>query len=74
MSKKVIFVDVDDTLIRSFGAKRIPIPSVIECVKQLKAEDAELYLWSKGGAEYARNSALELGIADCFVNFLPKPL
>jgi len=32
-----------------------------------------LYLWSAGGADYARKSAQELGISDCFVAFLPKP-
>jgi hypothetical protein len=26
---QVIFVDVDDTLVRSVGAKRIPIPAVV---------------------------------------------
>jgi FMN phosphatase YigB (HAD superfamily) len=73
MKTKTVFVDVDDTLVRSVGTKRIPIPSVIKRVKQLKAEGAELYLWSTGGAEYARSSAQELGILDCFVDFLPKP-
>jgi hydroxymethylpyrimidine pyrophosphatase-like HAD family hydrolase len=73
MKSKIVFVDVADTLVRSVGTKRIPMPSVIQRVKQLKAEGAELYLWSTGGADYARSSALELGIADCFVNFLPKP-
>jgi len=29
--------------------------------------------WSTGGAAYARESAVELGLADCFVAFLPKP-
>lgn len=32
-----------------------------------------LYLWSSGGAEYAQASAIELGVADCFEAFLPKP-
>ncbi len=30
----VIFVDVDDTLIRSFGPKQIPIPSAIDYVRR----------------------------------------
>jgi hypothetical protein len=33
----VIFVDVDDTFVRSFGTKRIPIPSVIKAIHELKA-------------------------------------
>ena len=35
-------------------------------------EGAALYLWSSGGADYARASAVELGIEGCFVAFLPK--
>jgi hypothetical protein len=37
---RVIFIDVDDTLIRSVGTKRIPIPAVISRVRQLKQEGA----------------------------------
>ncbi|QNP48467.1 DUF705 domain-containing protein [Diaphorobacter aerolatus] len=73
MKNKIIFVDVDDTLIRSVGSKRIVIPSVVEQVRRLHNEGATLFLWSSGGAEYCRASALELGIAECFSNFLPKP-
>ena len=73
MQPRVIFVDVDDTLVRSVGAKRIPMPVVIQRVRQLKEQGAQLYLWSSGGAEYARRSAAELGLTDCFVAFLPKP-
>ncbi|HFW7063473.1 TPA: hypothetical protein ACIC77_005019, partial [Escherichia coli] len=28
---------------------------------------------SSGGADYARKSAIELGIVECFAGFLPKP-
>jgi predicted HAD superfamily phosphohydrolase YqeG len=73
MKRRVIFVDVDDTLVRSVGSKRIPMPSVISRVRELHEQGAELYLWSSGGAEYARASALELGLGHCFVAFLPKP-
>jgi hypothetical protein len=68
-----IFVDVDDTLVRSMGTKRIPMPSVIQHVRDLHAQGAVLYCWSAGGAEYAQRSAEELGIAQCFLAFLPKP-
>ena len=70
---KIIFVDVDDTLIRSIGNKRIPMPQVVEYVKQSHKNGAILYLWSSGGAVYAEESAKELGIENCFVGFLPKP-
>ena len=73
MKQKVVFVDIDDTLVRSFGSKRIPMPSVIEHVRQLHASGAALYLWSSGGAEYAKSTANELGLLECFVGFLPKP-
>jgi len=68
-----VFVDVDDTLVRSAGSKRIPIPAVIQNVRELHAEGADLYCWSAGGAEYARASAEEFGVAHCFKGFLPKP-
>lgn len=68
-----VFVDVDDTLVRSVGSKRIPMPSVIQHVRDLHSQGAVLYCWSAGGAEYARRSAEEFGLADCFTAFLPKP-
>ncbi len=68
-----IYVDVDDTLVRSYGSKRIPIPATIEHIRQLHQQGAILYCWSSGGAEYAKNSAEELGILDIFEAFLPKP-
>ncbi|ATB29546.1 hypothetical protein [Melittangium boletus] len=69
----VIYVDVDDTLVRSFGSKRIPMFPMVERVRELHERGAELYCWSTGGAAYARQTATELGLADCFVAFLPKP-
>jgi hypothetical protein len=70
----VVYVDVDDTLVRSAGTKRMSIPSVVAHVKQLAAQGGvELYCWSTAGAEYARATARELGIEKCFVAFLPKP-
>jgi hypothetical protein len=68
-----VFVDVDETLVRNYGAKRIPIPSVIEHVQSLWSQGVMLFCWSSGGAEYARNSAQELKIENCFQAFLPKP-
>lgn len=73
MNPRVIFVDVDDTLIRSFGQTHIPMPSAVAAIRQLHEQGAELYLWSSGGADYARASAKELNLEHCFVAFLPKP-
>ena len=69
----IIYIDIDDTLVRSFGSKRIPMTDMVALVPKLKDHGATLYCWSGGGAEYARSTAEELGIADCFVAFLPKP-
>ena len=69
----VVYVDVDDTLVRSAGTKRMPIPSVVAHVKELAKANTELYCWSTAGAEYARSTARELGIEALFVAFLPKP-
>jgi hypothetical protein len=68
-----IYVDVDETFVRSVSTKRIPMPAVLQHIRQLKDQGAVLYCWSSGGGEYARQSAEEFGIADCFVGFLPKP-
>lgn len=57
MRQKIVFVDVDDTLIRSVGHTRIPMPGVVARVRVLHDEGAELYLSSSGGADYARTSA-----------------
>jgi hypothetical protein len=69
----IVFVDIDDTLIRSVGTKRMPIPAAVRHVRELHAQQAVLYCWSSGGADYARESAAEVGLEDCFVGFLPKP-
>ena len=73
MKPRVVFVDVDDTLVRSVGAKRIPMPAVVARVREMHSAGVSLYLWSSGGEDYARASAAELGISNCFVGFLPKP-
>jgi hypothetical protein len=57
MSQPVVFVDVDDTLVRSVGAKRIPMPNVIARIRELHTQGVALYLWSSGGADYAREAA-----------------
>src|SRR5512139_4059099 len=69
----VAYVDIDDTLIRSVGSKRIPISRAIDHVRSLSQAGVQLFCWSSGGADYARHSAEEVGLVDCFVAFLPKP-
>jgi len=69
----IIYVDVDDTLVRSFGSKQIAMSATQDYVRQLKQAGATLYCWSSGGADYARRVATESGLADCFIAYLPKP-
>lgn len=69
----IAYIDVDDTLVRSISTKRIPLPHVVRHVRELFDQGAELYLWSTAGAAYAKTTAQELGIEDCFRAFLPKP-
>lgn len=69
----VVYVDVDDTLVRFAGAKSIPISRSVEHLRALHAAGAQIYCWSTGGADYARKAAESLGIASCFLAFLPKP-
>lgn len=73
MLPRVVFIDVDDTIVRSAGSKQIPISSSIQVVRELHQRGVALYLWSSGGAEYAQTTARDLGIEACFVGFLPKP-
>ena len=73
MPAVVIYVDVDDTFVRSYGTKRMPMPAVIKHIRALHGLGAALYCWSSGGADYARESAEEFGLTDCFTAFLPKP-
>ena len=70
---KVIYIDVDDTLIRSVGKTRIPMPESVALVRRAYDSGHRLYCWSRGGSNYAEEVARELGIAECFVDFLPKP-
>jgi hypothetical protein len=69
----IFYVDVDDTLVRYAGSKRMPIPNVVAHVRRLNDASAVLYCWSANGADYARTVAQDLGIESCFAAFLPKP-
>ena len=72
-SRCVVYVDVDNTLVRKTDSDEIPDPSVIRLVRRLKRNGARLYCWSTGGAGHARRAALKCGIASLFHEFLPKP-
>ncbi len=73
VSGLAVYVDVDETMLRNYGTRQIPIPAVIKQVKALYKQGAELYCWSSMGAVYARQAAESCGVAHCFLAFLPKP-
>jgi phosphoserine phosphatase len=62
MTRSVVYFDVDDTLVRAAGTRRMPIVSVVDRVRSLHASGVTLYLWSGGGAEYARATSAELDV------------
>lgn len=69
----VVYIDVDDTLVRWAGSKCIPRTLVIEKVKERAANGERLFLWSRAGDEHAKRVADELGISEIFEAILPKP-
>jgi hypothetical protein len=69
----VAYVDIDDTIVRSFGAKRIPMTQMVHHVQALHQAGVALFAWSTAGGDYARSAAAELGLEGCFQAFLPKP-
>ncbi|MGH1365608.1 MAG: hydrolase [Calditrichia bacterium] len=74
MPRITIYIDVDDTIVRSTGKRNFPRPDVIAKLKELAVvSEVDLFLWSSGGADYARSVAEELGITSLFKEFLPKP-
>jgi hypothetical protein len=65
-----VFVDVDLTLVDELGALR---PGAADALRRLKDHGCRLFLWTSGGAEYARTVAATYGLSDLFDAFLPKP-
>ncbi len=68
-----IYIDVDQTLVRTTAGRRLPDQDLGQKVREWKAAGAVLYCWSSQGADYARRAAQECRAADCFVAFLQKP-
>lgn len=68
-----IYLDAEDTLVSALADKSIPRERLVGRVRELAQKGAGLYLWSRNGAERARQVAVELGVEDCFRAFLPKP-
>ncbi len=68
-----IYIDVDQTLVRTTAGRRSPNQELCQKLREWKAAGAALYCWSSQGADYARRAAQECRVADCFVAFLAKP-
>ena len=69
----IVYVDVDDTIVRWAGSKAIPRTLIIERLRERAARGERLFLWSRAGDQAAREVAERLGVADLFEAFLPKP-
>ncbi len=69
----IVYVDVDNTLIRTIGEQQHPISEVVNHLRQLNADGVQLFCWSAGGADYAKKCAQVAGVEDLFAAFLPKP-
>ena len=70
---QAIYLDVEDTLIPSTADSRISPERMVARVRERAQKGAGLYLWSRQGAEHARQVAARCGLEDCFRGFLPKP-
>jgi hypothetical protein len=68
-----IYLDAEDTLVPSTADTRISPEKMVTRIRELARKGAGLYLWSRQGAEHARQVAAQRGIEDCFRGFLPKP-
>jgi phosphoglycolate phosphatase-like HAD superfamily hydrolase len=65
-----VFVDVDLTLVDHNGRL---IEGAETALRSLKRRGCHLYLWSNGGAQYARAVAERHKLSDLFEAFVPKP-
>ena len=72
-NNKTVFVDVDDTLIRSVGSKIIPNTRVIEKVRMLHQKGMTIIVWSTAGSEYAKRISENIGISEIISFYFTKP-
>lgn len=67
--QKVIFVDVDDTLIKRGKLNN----KLVEWCKDKKLMGFKIILWSSAGEEYARKIATRFELLDIFETIISKP-
>ena len=68
-----IYFDVDGTLVHTAGDRSEPDDVLTTRLREWRNQGAHLYCWSSRGADYARSTAKNLRIEECFVGFLTKP-
>lgn len=72
-SDKVVFVDVDDTLVMWNGANYKPHQKHIDYVKASKKRGHRIVVWSAGGWEWASTIVESLGLTDYVDLIMSKP-
>jgi hypothetical protein len=69
--KSIIYIDVDDTLIRTFGTKQIPIPRSADYFRRMHMSYTDGVELEQTILETLRQSSVS--ISDLSASFLPKP-
>lgn len=74
-SDKVLYCDVDDTLIMwaPTGASYTPHQAHIDMIKKFKTRGQKVVVWSAGGYEWAEKIVKELGLETYVDMVLCKP-
>lgn len=72
-STKLIFVDIDDTLVIWAGSDYTPHPLHIESIKKFYKRGHTLIAWSAGGATWAARVVRELNLEQYFWAAIGKP-
>ena len=67
---KVIYIDVDKTLINPIGAVNTRI---VDWAKSKHAEGFDLVIWSSRGTDHAINAANKSGLQDIILAAISKP-
>ena len=70
MAVQTMFIDVDLTLVDAQGNLR---QGVEKALNELWAYGYQIYIWSHGGAQRARDIIKQYGLGYCIVDCLSKP-
>ena len=70
---KIVYVDVDGTIILDSGEPNEPLIAFLRKLKTDKGGNFEIILWSMAGEKHAREVASKFGITNLFSHILTKP-